>query len=132
MKDICHLGAGWAGLCILAVDGWMWSGVRLAGLASRHHEADRSWWRGHGTSAPQSAPTLVTAAMTIRLGLAVLALSFMVSRGRDVGCRQPCSLYFTISLNTIISIKDNTVLVLSRFLDFYSLIHECHFNMSVY
>ena len=34
MKDICHLGAGWAGLCILAVDGWMWSGVRLAGLAS--------------------------------------------------------------------------------------------------
>ena len=124
MKDICHLVAGWAGLCILAVDGWMWSGVRLAGLASRHHEADRSWWRGHGTSAPQSAPTLVTAAMTIRLGLAVLALSFMVSRG---------SLYFTISLNTtIISIKDNTVLELSRFLDFYSLIHECHFNMSVY
>ena len=91
MKDICHLGAGWAGLCILAVDGWMWSGVRLAGLASRHHEADRSWWRGHGTSAPQSAPTLVTAAMTIRLGLAVLALSFMVSRGR---CRVSPSMQF--------------------------------------
>ena len=35
MKDTCHLVAGWAGLCILAVDGWMWSGVRLAGLASR-------------------------------------------------------------------------------------------------
>ena len=105
----------------------MWSGIRLAGLASRHHEADRSWWRGHGTSAPQLAPTSLSAAMTIRLGLAVLALSFIVSRGRCWVVSPPFQFIFIVGNN----IQYWYILVLSRFLVFYSLIHGCHFNISV-
>ena len=128
MHDFCHLVLGGQG-CV----SWLWMarwGLVSAwlGLASRHHEADRSWWRGHGTSAPQLAPTSLTAAMTIRLGLAVLALSFIVSRGRCWVVSPPFQFIFIVGNN----IQYWYILVLSRFLVFYSLIHGCHFNISVY